>query len=574
MTNKRFADRSVLGRIGFITALLIISFLLRLGAGLYSGGAESDAADYTTLAIQMVTDHDYSYLIQPSSGRQVLWLWLAVLVGFMRILGATNLAAITATAVFGTLSLYLFYRLLILFWDSKTSGLIVLILALNPVHINISHNAFYDSILLCVLFFSLEKLFRYFREQRISLLILSGASASLLAVIHATGYIYIFLIWLSFFVFRRRVKADEAIVFSLAIGLLPLLQVFLWKHYTGSIFPYQKLQRNFLFLEELQASGYQFRHCLRYVMYLVINYSPLLFLSLFVFLFDLRWKKDWTKIIALFSALGLVVVLRSSVLSQDVVSPLLFVWGIAFVMVLKSELVEKNRLVFFFGLLGLSIFTLYLRVFPSTGFGPRQFIYPVVFCIPLFWYYGERWVGKKGIVAGSILCGYVLLFIPAFFFNLPQHKGDTPPGLNVTYAQFLSPALPYYERAEKYKLALEWLKASGLSKGDYVFSNINNRWLNANLNLPQNHYLKSGEVYDQSEGFRRQSLDDIDALFQAHQPRLIIWDLEQHRHEYDLILMDGRKIVDYSPEQFLKWLGERYQEITVIGGEILVLERI
>jgi hypothetical protein len=464
--------------------------------------------------------------------------------------------------------------LLILFWDGKTSRLIVFILALNPVHINISHNAFYDSILLCILFFSLEKLFRYFREQRLPLLILSGASASLLAFIHATGYIYIFLIWLCFLIFRRRIRPVEVVTISLAIGLLPFLQVLAWKHYTGSIFPYQKLQSNFLFLEALQVSGYQLRHYLRYVIYLVINYSPLLFLSVFVFLFDLRWKKDAVKIMALFSVLALIVVLRFTLLSPDVVSPLVFIWGIVFVTVLKSDLIEKNRLVFVFGLMGLSVFILYLRIFPSTGFGPRQFIYPVVFFLPVFWHNGERWIKKSGLLAACILTGYVLLFIPAFYFNLPQHKGDAPPGLKVTYAQVLSPALPYYERAEKYKLALKWLKAFGISTSDRIFSNISNRWLNANLNLSQNHYLKSSEVYDQSEGFGRQTLDDIDALMQSHQPRFVIWDLEQHHQEYNLVLRDGRKKIDYSPEQFLQRLGERYQEITVIGGEILVLERI
>ena len=572
--NKRFAAESAVGRTGLMAALLLISFLLRLGVGLYSGGAESDAADYTTLAIQMVTDHDYSYLVQPSSGRQVFWLWLAILAGFMKIAGATNLAAIAVTALFGTLSIYLFYRLLILFWDGKTSRLVVLILVLNPVHINISHNAFYDSILLCVLFFSAERLFRYFQEKKTSLLILSGISASLLAFVHATGYIYLVLLWIGFLVFSKKFDVRETVLFSLAIGMLPALQMVLWTHYAGSFFPYQQLQRNFLFLEELQLSGFQFKHYLRYLLYLIINYSPLLFLAMIVFILDLRWKKNWAKIIALASALGLLFGLTLAGVSKDIISPLLFVWGIIFVIVFKSHLLENNRLVFLFGLLGLSIFTLYLRVFPSTGFGPRQFVYPVAFCIPLFWYYGEKWIDKKALVAGSILAGYVLLFVPAFFFNLPRYKEYSPPGFSVPYAQFLSPALPYYRRAEKYKLALKWLKAYGLTNNDHIFSNIGNRWLNANLNLPQNHYLKSSEVYDQKEGFRRQSLDDVDASIRAHQPRLVIWDLEQHRREQNIILTDGLEKVGYSPEQFFRRLGERYRKITVIEGEIVVFEKI
>jgi hypothetical protein len=198
----------------------------------------------------------------------------------------------------------------------------------------------------------------------------------------------------------------------------------------------------------------------------------------------------------------------------------------------------------------------------------------VAFFIPLFWYYGERWVRKKRYLAGSVLAGYVLLFIPAFFFNLPQHKESTPRGLNVPYARVLSPALPYYERPDKYKIALAWLKAKGVSKSDFLFSNINNRWLNANLNLPQNHYLKSSEIYDQSKGFLRQSLDDICVSIQSRKPRFIIWDLGQHRQEFHLVLRDGKEKVDYSPEQFLLRLGDQYQKLTVLGEEILILERV
>jgi 4-amino-4-deoxy-L-arabinose transferase-like glycosyltransferase len=222
----------------FLIALIIISFAVRLAIGLYSGGAESDAADYTTLAIQIVTDHDYSFLFQPDYGRQVFWLWLAVLVLFMKVLGATNSIAILTTVVFGTLSIYLFYRLLRVFWDRKVSFLITLVYSLTSVHINISHNAFYDSILLCLIFYSLENYFRFIKYNNKRHLWIAGFIACLMAFIHATGYIYIFLIWLSFPFFKKPFKVREWVSFSLAIGLLPFLQVILWIFYTGSIFPY------------------------------------------------------------------------------------------------------------------------------------------------------------------------------------------------------------------------------------------------------------------------------------------------------------------------------------------------
>lgn len=554
--------------------LIVLSFGLRLGISFYSGGAESDAADYTTLAIQMVTYNDYSFLIQPTSGRQILWLWLAVLVFFMKVLGATNFIAILTTVLFGTLSVYLFYRLVSLFWDKESSLLLTLIYSLTPVHISISHNAFYDVILLSLLFYSLENYFKYFKIGHRKYLVISGLVASLMAFVHATGYIYIFLMWFSFPFFKKHRIIKDWIYFSLSIAFLPFIQVILWLYYTGSIFPYQKLQANYQYFQQFKVEPYQIRHYIRYFLYLIISYSPLIFFSMIIFIFDLRWKKDKTRIIYIFLLLAFTFGLIGIGSNIDIVSPVFFVLGILYLFLLKRDVFQKNRLVFFFGLFGLSIFTLYLRGFPGTAFGPRQFVYPATFFTPIMWYYGEKIFKKKKHIVITVLSVYLGLFIIAFIFNLPQYKMLSPPGFNVTFSTYMRPALPYYERAKKFKTALAWLKGNNASPKDYIFSNIRNRWIIANLNMPQNHYQKSYEKYDHMKGFSKQSLDEIWQNIQEHKSRYIVWDYKLHNEEYEFIGLSGERKVDYSLDEFLERISESYVKVEIIEDQIMIFERI
>ena len=70
--------------------LLILSFAIRLSMGYLTGGAESDAGGYTTYAIQMVQEENYSGIFNPHAGRVIFHLWLFILVVMMKIFGTTN----------------------------------------------------------------------------------------------------------------------------------------------------------------------------------------------------------------------------------------------------------------------------------------------------------------------------------------------------------------------------------------------------------------------------------------------------------------------------------------------------
>jgi 4-amino-4-deoxy-L-arabinose transferase-like glycosyltransferase len=544
-----------------------------MGISFYSGGAESDAADYTTLAIQIVVDNDYSFLIQPMSGRQIFWLWLAVLVFFMKIFGATNFIAIFATGLFGTLSIYLFFRLVMLIWDRKTSILITLIFALTPVHINISHNAFYDVILLSLLFFSLENYLKYFKENKKKYLTITGLVASLMVFIHPTGYIYIFLIWITFPFFKKQNVLRDWIYFSFFIGFLPLLQVILWKYYTGNIFPYQKLQQTYSYFQQFNLESFQIRHYIRYFLYMIISYSPLILLSLLFFLFDLKWKLEKIRILSVFSLWVIIAILMAQGSHSDFVSPVVFLFGILFMFLLKHDLLKQNKLIFILGLFGLSIFFLYLKAIPRVAFGPRQFVYPVAFFTPILWYYGEKIIKRKKLITVTVLSVYLALFVVAFIFHLPGYNTLSLPGFNATFSDYLRPALPYYERDKKYKTTLTWLKKNKMSPQDYIFSNIKNRWIIANLNMPQNHYLKSYEQYDLLKGFSKQSLHDIWLNIQKYEPRFIIWDFKLHNEEYEIVGTKGERKVSYSLEEFKEIINEKYKKECILEDEIIIFKK-
>jgi hypothetical protein len=318
---------------------------------------------------------------------------------------------------------------------------------------------------------------------------------------------------------------------------------------------------------------YEIRHYVRYFLYLMISYSPLLFFSLAVFILDLRWKKDRNRIIIVLSLLALIVALIYLGINPDLLSPLVFGFCILYVFLLKRHIFQKNMLVFFFGLLGIAIFTLYLRAFPGIGYGPRQFIYPATFCLPIMWFYGERFLKKNSYIVSAVLFSYCLLFFIAFVFNLPKNKNISPPGFKATFSHFLSPALPYYERDEKHKETLSWLKKRNVSRNDFILSNIENRWLNANLNMAQNHYLKSDEKFDLEKGFSKRSLEDIWQILQKNKPRYIIWDYKQHAEEYGKIGWEGERKVTYSPEEFMQKISESYIKAAIMEDQIIIFEK-
>jgi hypothetical protein len=560
-----------------IFIILLASFVLRLTIGIFSGGAESDAGDYTTWAFQLVAENDWACCYNIHSGRPIFHLWVFILVVSMKIFGATNFVAITTCVFFGTLSIYLFYRLVSVFFNNRDSIFITIIYAVLPTHINISHNTFYDVILLSVLLFSLENYFKYFKTGKNKHLIIAALIGTLIAFIHATGYIYIFIMWILFPIIdnKKRINWKKWLAFSILIGFLPIIQTILWKYYLNSFFPYQKLQSNLRYYLQYRTKLYEIRHLVRYFLYLVVSFSPLIFLSLWVYLFDIKWRKNIKTIIPLLFILLVIVSGFWMGIDKDYISPVVFIYVIIYVILLKKYLLNINKLLFFFGLLSIIIFTLYLRIMPRTSFGPRQFVYPATFLIPIMWYYGVKIFKNKIFSFAVIISSFIIMFIVAFLFNLPKYKHISPPGFNVAYASLLEPALLYYPRTETEKSVLKWCKQNDISTNHKIFTNISGRYINSNLNIPQNnYYVVTGVIQSHLEGISPVSLDYYLMLIEKKKPDIIIWDENKHNLEYYTFSKSGDRKLDFSYEKFLFKISENYKEIAQLKDRIYVFKRI
>lgn len=555
-----------------LALLIIFAFTLRVCVGLYSGGAGSDAGDYTTLSIQMDYENDYSYIFETQSGREVFHLWLLVLVSAMKIFGATNIVAIVTTAIFGSFSLFLFYKLLRLFWNFTSSLMITILLVFNPIHINISQNAAYEAIFLCILFLSLIYYFKYFKYKKLKHLIIAGVIGSLMVFVHATGYIYIFLLWLCFPIFHKDEFLKSWIYFSISIGFLALTQALVWLYFEGSVFPYAKLQENWRFFLPF-SNNFQFKHYVRHLIYLVMNYSPLIFLGLLSYLlFDFGKKK----INIFFSSVFIIGIIYTSIMGSyyNVLTPVSLIITICFVLIFKRNLISKNRLVFLFGLFGLVVFSLYLKTFPRTSFGPRQFIYSTTFFLPVAWFYLNKRIKRKYIFISGISI-YIVLFFVAFIANLPANNKKSLPGFNAPFSSILAPALPYYNIDYHQKRALKFLQKENIDVNDYIISNVYSRYLNANLNLPQNHYLRVwGLSYSHEDGFKKVNLNYYINWISKEKPNYIIWDVKRHEQQYNTFNNKGERRFNFSFPDFESVVSRKYEIISNIDEIIFIYKRI
>ena len=204
-----------------------MSYALNITLGLFSGGAHSDAANYISLAIQIVQQSDWSQLILTSDGREVFSIWLFVLVIFMKVFAANWIIPVFITSAFGTLSVFVFYQLMKLFFTETTSFFLSLSLACTPVFLVISHNALYDALFIFIYLSSLFYFFRYFQTSQKKYIMYSGLIGSLLVFVHGAGYPYIFLMWLAFplFYYPKQDLIKNWIVFSIAAGFFPVIQI-------------------------------------------------------------------------------------------------------------------------------------------------------------------------------------------------------------------------------------------------------------------------------------------------------------------------------------------------------------
>ena len=550
-----------------IYIIVFFSLLVNLALGLYSGGAHSDAADYTTAAIQVIRDSNYSMMLWTSGGREIINLWFVILVAFMKVFGPFNFVAILATSIAGASGVFAFYKLTSLFYSRISALYLAIILALTPVYLVISHNSLYDAFFVALLLSSFYHYFVFFKKLLVKSLYISAFLASLLVYVHAAGYPYIFIIWLTFFFFTDiRSKLKEWIIFSLIIGFLPLIQIIIWKINYGSFFPYQIIMEEWNTNFRVTVEVFEIRHYIRFFLLILLGYTPLYLITFLYFIVDIGKNKKLNYLIVSTLLLLLVVLNYVANIGYDSLYPLIIVTAFTFMELLKKELGKSNELVYLFGIFSIFTFLMYLRFFPVAYFHQKHFLYPVLFLIPIAWYYLEKRIVKKSVVFAVILTTSLVMFSVDMFFHFPINKNKSPNGYNVKYSETFKYSMPYVDEGIQ-KDVVSYYKSQYITANDYIVTNWINRYIGANLNLPQNHYITLTDIYHLGSGFEKLSINRIDSVVQLFKPMYIHWNITMENK--DLIF----EVTNDDELRLSPVFSKDYSIIDTIGGEFLILRR-
>ena len=516
-----------------LITLLVFSFIFFLSLGLWSGGAHSDASDYITLSIQIVKQSDWSQLLMLTNGREVFSLWLFILVIFMKIFGPFWQVAIIVTALFGTLNIFLFYQILNFYFKDLTSFLISICLSLSPAYIVIAHNSLYDAFFI---FFYLAFLYFYLKgigknnNSNIEIII-AGIIGSFLVIIHGSGYPYILFLWLFFPVFYAYEKKlfYKWIIFSISVGFIPVLQIFIWKFYIyDSFFPYFNLYDDWA-VERLKnyKDGFEIRHYFRFILMLLAGYTPIILISICYFIFKPNFK--YQKSYLIFLILIFSTLIFSYFFNSSFNLIFFIVINFMFIYHFKSQLIKINALVAFFGFMSIFTFYSFLSFFPVPYFHQKHFVYPILFGIPVYWYVcNELKINNQNIFI-IYMSSIIIQFLFSLYFILPNNKDLSPDGFNVKYSDFAIFGLPFTNE-DKSKKIFHWYKDKNIEDSDYIITNTYGRYVNAKLNMSQNRYIKIGHNYTYKSGFRHSNNDSIIKKVHKFKPRFIHWNSNRHEN--------------------------------------------
>jgi 4-amino-4-deoxy-L-arabinose transferase-like glycosyltransferase len=556
MLNKRY----------LIHLIIFFSLLINLALGLFSGGAHSDSADYATAAIQVVRDSDYAMMLWTSGGREIINLWFIILVGFMTVFGPFNIIAILATAITGALGVFVFYKLSSLFFSQLSSLYLSIILALTPVYLVISHNSLYDALFIILLLIVFYQYFLFVKKSTVKNLYISGFIGSLLVFVHASGYPYILILWFSFFLLSDvRAYFKQWIVFSLIIGFLPLVQLIAWKLIYGSFFPYQTIieeWNNVRIINEV----FEIKHYIRFFLLFLLGYTPLYLLTFIWFVIDIR--KNRILHYSIISVLLLLLIILNYIvnIAYDSLYPLILLIAFAYMAFLKKDLNKSNALVYLFGVFSIFTFLMYLRFFPVAYFHQKHFLYPVLFLIPIAWYYLEKRFAKKSVVFAIILLATALMFSFDLYFHLPVNKDKAPNGYHVKFSDTFKYSMPFVDEGAQ-KDVVKYYKQKNIKPDDYLMTNWINKYIGANLNMAQNHYITLIDVYNLGSGFEILSIQRIDSIVQLYQPEYIHWNISMENKDMIFEIMEDDEL------QLSPVIAKDYSIVDTIGGEFLILKR-
>ena len=119
------------------------------------------------------------------------------------------------------------------------------------------------------------------------------------------------------------------------------------------------------------------------------------------------------------------------------------------------------------------------------------------------------------------------------------------------------------------------LQKENIDVNDYIISNVYSRYLNANLNLPQNHYLRVwGLSYSHEDGFKKVNLNYYINWISKEKPNYIIWDVKRHEQQYNTFNNKGERRFNFSFPDFESVVSRKYEIISNIDEIIFIYKRI
>jgi 4-amino-4-deoxy-L-arabinose transferase-like glycosyltransferase len=552
-----------------ILILLAISFLIRICLGLITGGADDDAGDYVTYAIQTAHSNNFLNFFDITMGRQVFHLWLFCLVCFMKLFGATNTVAILTTSLIGTLNILLLFKLARLFYTEKNSFYLSTIYSVIPIIIYTSYNPCYETIFIFLFLISIWYYFRFIETNIIKYLIIGGFAGSLLAFIHAYGYPVILVILLSFpFIYKGHYRIKKWILFSLFLLFLPLLQMIIWKIAYNSFYPYLELLTYWASNDWVASTN----ELVRFASYCLFSLSFFLLAGIVLFIFDL--KGLFHKIAGLFliSVLILLFYIFSFKNQNDLFKFFFLIFSISF-LILKHPLIKKNALIYLFGVLGLVFFTLMIFRFPARG-NPRMLSFVITVLVPVSWYYAEKLVKRNDVIFLIFSSVIGILLVTGLVLNFTKLKDKEIGFVKGKYSSVFEYNIPFSLLHDEDRKIVTWLKHDGVKPEDYIIASINsNRYIPSNLDMAQDHFLSSFFfTYSHKEGFTKQSLENYLKWINEYMPSYIIWDINFQEKEYAQIIntSTGERKIAFDFKEFNARISEKYKITDTITSKIVV----
>jgi hypothetical protein len=244
-------------------------------------------------------------------------------------------------------------------------------------------------------------------------------------------------------------------------------------------------------------------------------------------------------------------------------------------LILKHPLIKENGLIYLFGVLALVFFPLIIFQFPKRG-NPRMFAFIITVLIPVTWYYLEKIIKKDKAIFLIFSSVLGILLITGFFLNFTSLKNREIGFVKGKYSSVFQYNIPFSMQHSDDKKIVKWLKEKGVTPKDHIIASLKtNRYIPANLDMAQNHFLNAFFfTYSHKEGFTKESLENYIKWINEYNPRFIIWDIDFQGQEYAQIInfQTGERKIAFDFNDFKNAISGEYVIKDTIVNRIIVFE--